>query len=539
MPSQFSGCLFATCIDIGAAYFRAAATVAHEKVVIKFGYDVQQASYLALRGIEDSKLHYLFGDIAVPKSRLHILSSLTNFNRLLLCPSEEQALETCKRYWPFRLAVKEGTLNFQLSADKRHHMPVIEAYALLVRLIHEQALSVASPTQDPERAMSSSTTVERCMCILIPESLPASYRDCISLAACLANIPLSVMPSGIAALSAFKDFVDDTVWGFERVFLIHDFGASKLSVSCYTFHGNSPKLLSAECLFDLGGQDLDNAIMDIFFEKLQSLGISSSILKAPTNFFRIRQQAVSTKHDLSLVEEVLVSLSIYVDDDERDISFLFKRAEFEQNAKASSLFRKAVELVERVLGGAATEAHMTVIGPSHLVPIAVGGCFAIPKVRRDLEEKLRIVFPQKNIVTGAQLVEGAASVWHQYHQATEFPPSCPGNLAKARLEIERHVSRWKCIREVQSQQYTLSRIAEDLPSVPVDAGPSLLREVASLLSLDASKVTTESLLDLVFSWQRTLETHPESPHHLNAVPSSSRLESFLRLLQSFRVGVRA
>ena len=344
--------------------------------------------------------------------------------------------------WP----IKTETLGTGMVCFQESKIPVVEVYAMLMKYVYEYALQLwrAAPVR---------------VAVLTPETCPDEITKALQHISYLIDIPLFVAPLSTACLFAHRDTsgsdaFTEAIWKKGHPVLVHDFGATKLSVSCLVIEHNEPVLVATQCHYDLGGQDFDNCIVQIILDEAKAKNVSH--VGDPLNFFKVRNAAIQAKYELSFVEDIGLSLIIESPDDAVEGTALdlhLTRRFFEE--KAATYFTRALNVVEAVMRQA--QNIRSTVNWSECICIAAGGCIVIPKVRTDLRKLIPSGVQQRNILYGDTLLvsKAGAAAWAYMQPIPGLSDSDKHMLTDTKKDLQERLRVWQATRESQVSKHTI------------------------------------------------------------------------------------
>jgi molecular chaperone DnaK len=310
---------------------------------------------------------------------------------------------------------------------------VVEVYAMLIQYIHTQALELCR-----NKAVKAT--------LLMPDNCDEKITEAVERVRFLTDIPFHTVALSTACLFAFRLFKMGTqdeqkaIWEQQHPVLVYDFGATKLSVSCLYVQNNTPHLAATECDYNLGGQDFDNCVIRLI-EKEASRQ-KCNFIYDEKNLFRVRKAAVQAKMDLSIREEVSVSIDLlYPEKDEESeitLSFDLTRKSFEQEAEF--LFVRASEILNRVIRCAADNSNTK--DWSTCIPIFTGGCVDIPRLLQDLKQKHNIQYHARNYCDAERVAVGGARALSFLSPIKDIQQREQNILREAKTDLQRRLREW-------------------------------------------------------------------------------------------------
>lgn len=190
----------------------------------------------------------------------------------------------------------------------------------------------------------------------------------------------------------------------EHKILVFDLGGGTLDVTIMEFGDGTFTVLSTSGDTQLGGNDMDNAIIRWIideFEKKEGINLDQD----PTAIQRIREAAEKTKIELSTVLETEINLPYITADDKgpKHLTIKLTRAKLEQ--LVDPIIKKCIHPIDQAL----KDANLTKDDIDKI--ILVGGPTRMPIIQRFIEEKLgkkveRGIDPMECVAIGAA-IQGA------------------------------------------------------------------------------------------------------------------------------------
>jgi len=166
---------------------------------------------------------------------------------------------------------------------------------------------------------------------------------------------------------------------------VYDFGGGTFDISILKLKDGIFEVQSTNGDTHLGGDDIDNLLVEYLVEKLNACFEDRQPLDALVRQ-HLRKQAIQIKHELSVKETVAVHLATWdlpqgnhgSGADKLQLSFDLSRAEFEQMVEP---------IIERTLGPARLALKDAGLKPAEIDEVVlVGGSTRMPLVRRRVEE---------------------------------------------------------------------------------------------------------------------------------------------------------
>ena len=166
---------------------------------------------------------------------------------------------------------------------------------------------------------------------------------------------------------------------------VYDFGGGTFDISIVKLKDGIFEVQSTNGDTHLGGDDIDNLLVEYLVEKLNACFEDRQPLDALVRQ-HLRKQAIQIKHELSVKETVAVHLATWdlpqgnhgSGADKLQLSFDLSRAEFEQMVEP---------IIERTLGPARLALKDAGLKPAEIDEVVlVGGSTRMPLVRRRVEE---------------------------------------------------------------------------------------------------------------------------------------------------------
>ena len=209
--------------------------------------------------------------------------------------------------------------------------------------------------------------------ITVPAYFGDSQRQATKDAGLIAGLEvLRIINEPTAAAIAYGlDNMDDT----EKHVLIFDLGGGTFDVTVLSIEGGIFEVLSTGGDSHLGGEDLDNRLVEHFANEI-SRKLKEDVKKNPRALKRLKVACEKVKRNLSSSAQTTIELDSLING--KDFTSSITRARFEE--LSMDYFRKCMDTVEKVM----KDAKMDKSKIDDIV--LVGGSSRIPKVQQMLKE---------------------------------------------------------------------------------------------------------------------------------------------------------
>lgn len=209
--------------------------------------------------------------------------------------------------------------------------------------------------------------------ITVPAYFGDSQRQATKDAGLIAGLEvLRIINEPTAAAIAYGlDNMDDT----EKHVLIFDLGGGTFDVTVLSIEGGIFEVLSTGGDSHLGGEDLDNRLVEHFANEI-SRKLKEDVKKNPRALKRLKVACEKVKRNLSSSAQTTIELDSLING--KDFTSSITRARFEE--LSMDYFRKCMDTVEKVM----KDSKMDKSKIDDIV--LVGGSSRIPKVQQMLKE---------------------------------------------------------------------------------------------------------------------------------------------------------
>ncbi len=327
----------------------------------------------SLIGVMDSGFPILLADAAGERLTPSVVHYPSSGDALVGRPAErlraiepEATVYSVKRFMGRRMGEESAEVSYALSgqpggavriAVQQQEYAPEEISALILRKLRA----------DAERALG--VEVKRAV-ITVPAYFNDAQRNATKTAGELAGLCVErILNEPTAAALAY---------GLDRLrdksrIAVFDLGGGTFDVSILELNAGVFQVLSTNGNTRLGGDDIDNAIVEFLIDKIAAAGFEPDATPA---IARLREVAIQTKHKLSSEQCAEIELPFMAG--QRSFAYSLTRMELDALSRP---------IVER------TRAHcLRALGDAHLGPeqlddvILVGGMTRMPLVRRYVEE---------------------------------------------------------------------------------------------------------------------------------------------------------
>lgn len=326
----------------------------------------------------------LIGDPAKDQSAMNPENTVFDAKRLIGRKFDDKEVQSDMKHWPFKVIRGE------------HDKPLIEVqYCNERRTFKAEEISAMVLSKMKDIAETRIGKKVKKAVITVPAYFNDSQRQATKDAGTIAGLEvLRIINEPTAAAIAYSIKKIDA----ERNVLVFDFGGGTFDVSLLTTDGKFFEVLATGGDTHLGGEDLDNCLVEYVIEELQKkFNRGNKVNLTPRQIRRIRTAAERAKRTLSSSTSVAIEIDALYDGN--DFFLNVTRARFEDLCK--EYFKKTLDVVKKVLA----DAKMDKLAVTDVV--LVGGSTRIPKV----EQTVREFFgkePSKSINPDEAVAYGAA-----------------------------------------------------------------------------------------------------------------------------------
>ena len=161
----------------------------------------------------------------------------------------------------------------------------------------------------------------------------------------------------------------------EAIVAVYDLGGGTFDISILKLKDGIFEVLATNGDTHLGGDDLDNRLMALVIDELESES-GKGFAKDPAVFQAIRKAVIKTKHDLSSSDKAFIEIDL--GKEHKLYRREYSREEFD---------RLIVDLIERTLGPCRQALKDASVAPENIDEVVmVGGSTRIPLVRTKVKE---------------------------------------------------------------------------------------------------------------------------------------------------------
>jgi len=333
----------------------------------------------------------LVGDAAKTQAALNPSNTIYDAKRLIGRRFSDKHVQKDMKLWPFKLS------------EDSNGKPLIHVTANgKAKTLTPQEVSamILGRMRDTAQAALGKDVVN--MVVTVPAYFNDAQRQATKDAGAIAGLNvLRILNEPTAAAIAFGL---DRKSNAETV-LVFDLGGGTFDVSLLSIDSGVFEVLATAGDTHLGGEDLDNRLIQHLLSLLKKKHPGKDPTKNPSAIQKLRREAERAKRALSTSPEVRVEIEALMPG--LDVSETVTRAKFEE--LCADLFRQTIVPVEKVLddaGVAKDEVSEVVL---------VGGSTRIPKVRQilkrffDGKEPNYSINPDEAVAYGAAVQAGVLS----------------------------------------------------------------------------------------------------------------------------------
>jgi len=333
----------------------------------------------------------LVGDAAKTQAALNPSNTIYDAKRLIGRRFSDKHVQKDMKLWPFKLS------------EDSNGKPLIHVTANgKAKTLTPQEVSamILGRMRDTAQAALGKDVVN--MVVTVPAYFNDAQRQATKDAGAIAGLNvLRILNEPTAAAIAFGL---DRKSNAETV-LVFDLGGGTFDVSLLSIDSGVFEVLATAGDTHLGGEDLDNRLIQHLLSVLKKKHPGKDPSKNPSAIQKLRREAERAKRALSTSPEVRVEIEALMPG--LDVSETVTRAKFEE--LCADLFRQTIVPVEKVLddaGVAKDEVSEVVL---------VGGSTRIPKVRQilkrffDGKEPNYSINPDEAVAYGAAVQAGVLS----------------------------------------------------------------------------------------------------------------------------------
>lgn len=337
-------------------------------------------SYVAFTSTER-----LIGDGAKNQASANPTNTVYDAKRLIGRKFTDATVQDDIKLWPFKVA-----------ADSTN-TPVIEVdYMNEKKKFHAEEISAMVLTKMKEIAEGFLGTTVKQAVITVPAYFNDSQRQATKDAAVIAGIDvLRIINEPTAAAIAYGlDKIND---GKEKNVLIFDCGGGTHDVSLLTIDGGLIEVVATGGDCHLGGEDIDNRLVDFFIKEFQRKN-KKDVNGNARAIKRLKTACERLKRTLSSTATATIEIDSFFDG--IDFNASITRSKFDD--LCADIFRRTMEPVEKVL----RDAKMDKGSVNEIV--LVGGSTRIPKIQQLLSDFFNGKELNKSVNVDEAVAYGAA-----------------------------------------------------------------------------------------------------------------------------------
>ncbi|ORX75413.1 hsp71-like protein [Anaeromyces robustus] len=325
----------------------------------------------------------LIGDAAKNQAIINPTNTVFDAKRLIGHSFNDSKVQSDMKYWPFKVVEKSGKPYIQVDfKGETKYFTAVEISSMILSKLKDNAEAYLG-----EKVSNAVITV--------PASFNDSQRQATNDACHIAGLNvLRIIDESTVAAVAYG--IDNRSEGIKNV-LIFDLGGGTFSVSLLTIDDGIIEVLATAGDNHLGGEDFDNRLvkhLSLEFKRKYKKDISTN----PKSLRRLRTACERAKRTLSSSTQAFIEIDSLFEG--IDFYTSITRARFE--GINSDLFRKVIELVEKVLNDANLDKSSI-----HEI-LGVGGSTRIPKIQNLITQFFNGKEPSKSFISDEAVAYGAA-----------------------------------------------------------------------------------------------------------------------------------
>ena len=326
----------------------------------------------------------LIGDAAKNQSSMNVTNTVFDAKRLIGRKFDDATVQSNIKHFPYKV----------VSGEQKKPMIEVEFKGETKRFSAEEISSmVLMKMKDIAEAYVGSPVTNAV--VTVPAYFNDSQRQATKDAAKIAGLDVKrIINEPTAAAIAYGL---DKVEKGDKTVLIFDLGGGTFDTSILSIDDGVFEVLATAGDTNLGGEDLDNRIVDYFAEEIKRKH-KKNIKENPRSLRRLRTACERAKRTLSSSTTAMVEIDSLIDG--IDFNSTLTRARFEDIC--GSDFRKCMAPVESVL----RDAKLSKSQVDEIV--LVGGSTRIPKIQNMLSEFFNGKELCKNINPDEAVAYGAA-----------------------------------------------------------------------------------------------------------------------------------
>lgn len=325
-------------------------------------------SYVSLR-----RGQFIFGVAAKQMAERNSESTVYDLKRMISQTYESIYRSKKENMWPFKFEVDQHGLPLLVLNDSGTPYVHYPHFFITLFLWYLKGLASNFLERDVTKGV-----------VTVPAFFTSSQRQITREAAERAGLTvLTLYEEPIAAAFAYAIASDLRT----KYIMVYDFGGGTFDTSLIEVCGNVSHVIASDGHHRLGGQDLDQRMMDIFIEQLKKENPDYVI--NPRRLNALRKIAEEKKIELTMSDYCEVCLDTSSFD---SVRFTLFRKDFE--SRIESLLKETVEICQRMLFSVNLASGRTPIYPNQINSIVlVGGSSRIPLAERLLKQ----AFPSSEI----------------------------------------------------------------------------------------------------------------------------------------------